>query len=134
MSLIFFLVFLSGVLSPLLIENERNNWKRTVVDKIDNVANAINHAFETRTDFLSTTNSRLKKDLHLLQLKSSIDQRSLFKLLSDKKYQNLSVQIYDSKWNLTAWNSEPVLDKQGLTKTSSYINQQSKIIHPSLFY
>ena len=122
-SLIFFLVFLSAVLSPILIEKGKNNWDKTLVDKIDNVANSISQAFETRTDFLITISSRLKKDLHSLQFKSLIDQRSLFTLLTDKKYQNLSVQIYDSKRNLIAWNYEPVLDEQGLNKTSSYINQ-----------
>ena len=116
-------MFLSAVLSPILIEKGKNNWDKTLVDKIDNVANSISQAFETRTDFLITISSRLKKDLHSLQFKSLIDQRSLFTLLTDKKYQNLSVQIYDSKRNLIAWNYEPVLDEQGLNKTSSYINQ-----------
>ncbi|MFA5806724.1 MAG: hypothetical protein WC879_18990, partial [Melioribacteraceae bacterium] len=122
-SLIFFLMLLSGVLSPILIEKEKNNWDKTLIDKIDYVANSISHAFETRTDFLITISSHLKKDLHSLNLKSSIDQRPLFNILANKKYQNLSVQIYDSKGNLTAWNSEPVLEKQELIKTGSYINQ-----------
>ncbi len=131
-SLIFFLVFLSGVVSPILIEKQKNDWDRTLIDKIDKVVYSINTSFETRTNFLLIQSARLKKDLHSIHPKPGKDQRSLFNLLSSEKYQNLSVQIYNSKRDLTAWNSEPVLDGQWLKKTNSYMNQ-SFFISQKLF-
>ncbi len=114
---------MSGVLSPILVEKKKNNWDRLLVDKIENVASYISNSLDTRTEVLIESSSLLKKDLRTLHLDSTADQQYLFSILSDNKYQNLSVQVYNSNKTLIAWNSEPVLDTQGLKKTESYINQ-----------
>jgi len=122
-ALILFLIFLSGIIAPILSEREKNDWSDTLVDKIDFVANSINRAFEIKTDHLISAGRGLKTELRAGSVPESSNKSLFFKLLNDRKYTELSIQLYDKTNKLLAWNSEPVLKNDELYKLERYTGQ-----------
>ncbi|MCL6097961.1 MAG: hypothetical protein M1391_05250, partial [Bacteroidetes bacterium] len=54
------ILVLSGLLSPLMLNIERNNWDKTLIDKIDIVEDAFQNIFDARSNQLSKIDSQLK--------------------------------------------------------------------------
>ncbi|MCL6098780.1 MAG: HAMP domain-containing histidine kinase [Bacteroidetes bacterium] len=117
------ILFLSGLLSPLLLNNERKNWDKTLIDKIDFVENAFLKIFDARSNRLSKIDSQLKNALHSKFQKNGFDLKAVFDLFSSSKFSDYSIQLYDSTGNLYAWNSEIIFYGREIPKLADNLNQ-----------
>lgn len=118
-----FLFFASGILLPILTDREKNNWDKTLIDKIDLIENSISITLERKNDLLVSINSIIKNNLRAVLEKSVFDQKMLFDVFNDEKFQNYSLQLYNSNGELTAWNSEPVLHRILERNLNGFIGQ-----------
>ncbi|MFA7228799.1 MAG: hypothetical protein WC061_07185, partial [Melioribacteraceae bacterium] len=106
-----------------MTEKEKNDWDKTVIDKIDYASSAIEQTFSVKTDRLIAAARDLKIDLRSLSSKGSAGRTQLFLLLNNEKYSDYSIQIYDSSAKMTAWNSEPVMENAEPVKLKSLTGQ-----------
>lgn len=117
------LIIISGIASPIIIEKERNEWDKILIDKTDFFEDAINQAFEHKSALLTTTGSEVKRNLRVLVSSSFLDQKKIMSLIANQKYRNVSLHLYNSGLNLVAWNSEPILSKIELENLPQFYNQ-----------
>ncbi len=117
------ILFLSGLSLPLLLNSERNNWNKTLIDKIDFVENVFLKTFDATSNRLISINSQLKAVLHSKLHKNSFDLKTIFKLFSESKFRDYSIQFYDSTGNLYAWNSEMVFYAREIKGLNENLNQ-----------
>ena len=93
---LFALMIVSGILSPLLLEKEKNEWDKILIDKTDFFENAINSTFDRKSDLLATTGSEIKKKLHGLISSTPLDQKKIMRLITNPELMNVSLHLYDS--------------------------------------
>ena len=117
------LIIVSGIISPVLVEKEKGDWDKILIDKTDFFENAINQTFEEKSSLITATGSEVKRNLRGLISDSSPDQKKIMNLVADKRYRNVSLHLYDSSQNLVAWNSEPVLSRIELENLPQFYNQ-----------
>ena len=121
-SILLILVF-TGLLSPILLNNEREDWDKTLIDRIDFIENSFQKTFDEMSHRLININSQLKSRIHSKLGKNNFDLTAIFNLFQNSKYQNYSLQLYDSTGNLYAWNSEIILYANEIPKLNETLNQ-----------
>jgi hypothetical protein len=117
------LIIISGIASPIIVEKERNEWDKILIDKTDFFEDAINQAFDHKSALLTAAGSEVKRNLRGLVSSPFLDQKKIMSLIADQKYRNVSLHLYNSGLNLIAWNSEPILSKIELQNLPQFFNQ-----------
>jgi|YelNatPaOPRAMG01_1025707.scaffolds.fasta_scaffold00028_72 signal transduction histidine kinase len=108
LAIVFFiivLVFLTGVITPVVVQNEENNWQNVQSEKIRKIQNSVTSLFNNKQDNLLRTSSLLKKNLRkALQPKNS-SYGTLIQLVNDDSYDEFSIEVLAPNGKLIAWNS-----------------------------
>ena len=121
--LIVLLIALSGILSPVIVEKEKNSWNETLIDRVDYTCNAISQTFDSKSSTLLRTLHHIKKRIESGDNESKGSKPDLLSLLNSDELKNYLIQIYDDRDSLFAWNSQPVLEKNDFIKIRSLKGQ-----------
>ena len=108
LAIVFFiivLVFLTGVITPIFVQNEENNWQNVLSEKIKKIQNSVISMFNSKQENLLKTSSLLKNNLRkVLQPKNS-SYGALIKLVNNDSYDEFSIEVLAPNGKLIAWNS-----------------------------
>lgn len=117
---IILLLLVSGISAPVILNRIKTSWEKTVIDKNEFVVSSISNAIDKRMNSVMAAGKEYKQ--RLISSKS-FSEKVLFELISVKKYEDISVQLYDVSGNLIAWNNEPSLSTSEISFAKQHLAQ-----------
>ncbi len=98
------LIFLSGILSPILVSHVKDNWDKELTIKINNIQSSVNSIFNGREDNLLLCVKDLKVKLRKVLNPRNASYGALIKLVNDEDYENYSIEVLAPNGKLIAWS------------------------------
>ncbi len=109
---ILLLIFLSGIVTPFLIQRERNNWDEYLTKKISSIEASVNSIFSKKQNDLIGSSQDLKEKLSHV-LKPGINSfGELITLVNENKYKEFSLEIFAPNGKLIAWNEKVAIPQE----------------------
>ncbi|MFC2135893.1 ATP-binding protein [Bacteroidota bacterium] len=103
-------IIVTGVISPIFINNERENWPDELHDRVERINNSIINQFNTKQIQTINLSDQLKENLSSLAFDNFEIQNHFIQLINSDQFRDLSVQIYDADHNLLAWSEKYLID------------------------
>ncbi len=101
---ILILIFASGILTPFILENIRDNWNEKLPDKILNIETSVNSIFNERECRLLATSNGLSNKIRKALNESKTTYGSLIKLINGPEYDNTSIEVLAPNGKMIGWN------------------------------
>ncbi len=108
------LIFLSGILSPILVNHLKDNWPKELSIKIAHIQSSVNKLFNEKEDNLLLTNKNLKTKLRKVLNPRNSSYGALIKLVNSKEFSGYSVEVLAPNGKLIAWNSTVALPQNDI--------------------
>jgi two-component system, NtrC family, nitrogen regulation sensor histidine kinase NtrY len=102
---IFILFVLSGLISPILINQEKENWLNKLSEKIIRIEKNAIKDFQKSENELLNISLLVKNDLSEILIKNNVSYGELVKVINEEKLRNYSLEILAPNGKLIAWNS-----------------------------
>ncbi|MCZ6702532.1 MAG: hypothetical protein O6940_05765, partial [Ignavibacteria bacterium] len=102
--LILVLIIISGIITPLIINNQRKNWDSELINKTNGIEQSIKYSLHQREMRLLHTNNWLKQNLSETFKSKSYQYRELLELVNSIERKNFSLEIIAPNGKLIAWN------------------------------
>jgi hypothetical protein len=104
--LIIIIIFLSAIISPILIKRVKRTWNDRLPQAIVEIENSSIEYFKGREDELYTKEAHLKSYIRENLEPQNVSYRSLIRLINDKEFENYSVEVIAPNGRLIAWNKK----------------------------
>ena len=102
--LILALIFLVGLITPVLIEKEKTNWDKKLSDKILEIENGVQVLLAEQEARLIEIKKRIKNELHQTLATTEYEYRNLITLVNREINKEYSVEIVAPNGKIIAWN------------------------------
>ncbi len=99
------LIFVSGILSPILVDHLKNNWPKELSVKIARIQYSVNELFNKKEDNLLLDGSTLKTKLRKVLNPRNSSYGALIKLVNNDEFKGYSIEVLAPNGKLIAWNS-----------------------------
>ena len=106
------LIILSGLITPIIINYQKNHWETDVVDKTAEIENSIRDIFKQKETKLLTTRDWLKRRLRKTLKSESYHYKKLIELVNNPGRSKYSLEVVAPNGKLIAWN-ETIAVSQG---------------------
>ena len=103
---IFFIILLTGIITPYLSDFKRSSWKDELTEKISQIQSTVTQLFNERQSELITVSSALKKQLHINLSTKSKTYGDLIELINKETYKDYSLQVVAPNGKIIAWNGK----------------------------
>ena len=121
--LIILLIFLSAVISPVLIDRIKKNWNSDLPSLVIKIENSSLDLFKSKESDLFTKSTHLKNYIRENLEPQNFSYRSLVKLVNDKEFENSSVEIIAPNGRLIAWNKKIALPPENVFPLSNPLGE-----------
>ena len=101
---ILFLILISGIVTPILLDKQKDNWKKQIDQKILSIQAGANQAFLKREAKLLDIKNSLKSQLTHVLGQSKSTYGSLIRLINNEKYSSYSIEVLAPNGKLIGWN------------------------------
>ena len=98
------LIFLSGILSPILVQHVKDNWEKELTIKINNIQSSVNSMFNAKEVNLLSCVKDLKLKLRKVLNPRNASYGSLIKLVNSKEFGQYSIEVLAPNGKLIAWS------------------------------
>jgi two-component system, NtrC family, nitrogen regulation sensor histidine kinase NtrY len=102
---IFILLVLSGLISPILINNQKTNWSEKLSENIMRVERNTQKDFKIIEDELLNIARLVKNDLSDILINNNVSYAELVKTINRERFSDYSLEILAPNGKLIAWNS-----------------------------
>lgn len=96
--------------TPLVSDYYVNNWKKLLEEQLDEIESETLNDFKNYEENLISVSDDLKISLKE-KLKVEQSEKELIELFNSGEYQNYSIQLFDSDFNIVAWSYYNTMDK-----------------------
>ena len=110
--LVFVLIILSGLITPIIVNYQKNHWETDVVNKTAEIESSIKDLFKLKEAKLLATRNWLKRRLTKTLKSESYHYKKLIELVNNPGRNNYSLEIVNPNGKLIAWN-EAIAISQG---------------------
>ena len=101
---ILFLILISGIVTPVILEKQKDNWKKQIDQKILSIEAGTNQVFLKREIKLLDVKDSLKNQLSQVLGQSKSTYGSLIRLINNDKYSSYSIEVLAPNGKLIGWN------------------------------
>ena len=98
------LIFLVGLISPVLIEKEKTQWDKELSDKILKIENGVKELLSEKENQLVETKDRIKNNLHKTLITADYEYGDLISLVNSSLDKDYSVEVVAPNGKIIAWN------------------------------
>lgn len=98
------LIFLVGLITPILIEKEKTNWDKELSDKILEIENGVKTIIAEKENQLIEIKNRIKNDLHKTLATTAYEYGNLISLVNRDINKENSIEIVAPNGKIIAWN------------------------------
>lgn len=118
-------------ITPVIISKKESNWKQEVEKKVYSIESEVIGMIENKIEYLSETKKHLSQEL-LFTANKPNNTKEIFDLLNTQPFKDFSIQVFDSRNNLLAWNNTNGFDKNDIFN-SIYDNDEIHFRNYELF-
>ena len=101
---VLFLIFISGILTPVLVEKIKDNWDDKLADKIINIESSVNSIFSAKESHLISIKDELANKIRSVLNESNATYGSLIKLINGPEYEGCSIEVLAPNGRMIGWN------------------------------
>ena len=102
---IFILLILSGFVSPILINIQKENWSNELAENITRIERNTLTEFNKIEDELLNISHLVKNDLNEILINNNVTYSELVKTINQERFNDYSLEILAPNGKLIAWNS-----------------------------
>ena len=102
---ILILVVLLGIISPIYIRNQQENWKENLSFKITGIQSSVTDLFHSKENSLLSDVQRLKDRLRKALNTSSSSYGALISTVNSPDFDKYSIEVLAPNGKLIGWNS-----------------------------
>ena len=103
---ILILIFISGIITPLLIQQERNNWGKYLSKNISFIESSVNSLFKKKEIEVLNTSKVLKARLSHTLKPGVNSYGELITLVNENSYKDYSIEVFAPNGKLIGWNDQ----------------------------
>jgi len=106
-TIVFFIlaiIFVIGLISPVLVEKEKTDWDRELSDKILEIENGVKKLLSEKENQLVETKDRIKNELHKTLVTTDYEYGDLISLVNSDVNRDYSVEVVAPNGKIIAWN------------------------------
>ncbi len=103
---ILILIFLSGILTPVIVEKIENNWPVILSDKITGIQTSVSDLFKEKENNLLNSSAELKAHLHKILNPRNSTYGALIRLINSERFSGYSVEVLAPNGKLIAWSAK----------------------------
>ncbi len=107
-----------GLIAPILLENKKESWNKTLTDKINYIENSVIETFQEKQENLINKFLDLKQIIKKTWVENPLNSEPMFKLLNSADWQGYSVFFTDNKNDPIAWSGNT--DSDVLSKENKF--------------
>jgi signal transduction histidine kinase len=111
---IFILLVVSGILSPFLIDTQKENWAENLSERISEIEKNALRDFENIEIEILNISRLAKKDLFEILVNNNVSYGELVKTINQEKYTSYSLEILAPNGKLIAWNSMIAIPQENI--------------------
>jgi two-component system nitrogen regulation sensor histidine kinase NtrY len=106
-AIVFFIlaiIFLVGLVSPVLIQEEKTDWDKELSDKILEIERGVKTVISEKEEHLVETKDRIKNELHKTLVTKDYEYGNLISLVNSDINNEYSVEVVAPNGKIIAWN------------------------------
>jgi signal transduction histidine kinase len=107
-----FLLILSGIITPVLVEEKKENWSKELTGKISEIESEVVKLYKEKEHELINSSEDLKRKLHRVFRSKNISYGRIIRAVNKDLYEDYSVEVAAPNGKLIAW-SDNVAIPQG---------------------
>jgi len=114
-AIVFFILFtiiISAFVTPVLMENKRENWNKELSDKVKGIESQTIFLFKEKENEILAKSIEIKRRLSRVLSPKNISYGSLIKLVSKEEFKNYSIEIIAPNGKLIAWNEKVAIPQE----------------------
>ena len=104
--LILILIFISGIVTPILVDHNESHWQEIQSDKLSDIQTNVKEILNNKQNALIKIKDNLKVKLSAVLFPPTATFRKLIELVNEKQYQRLSIEVIAPNGKLIAWNNK----------------------------
>ena len=136
-AIVFFIlvmIFVVGLVTPVLIENKKDNWNEELSNKIIGIENGIKSILSEKESQLVSTKDQIKIELRNSLNVTDYEYGKLNSLVNRNDYKNYSLEIVAPNGKIIAWNSSPAIEQEEIFPFVYPINETHFFNSPLITY
>lgn len=136
-TIVFFIlivIFTTGLITPVLIENQREDWDVELSIKIIDIENGIKGLLAEKETQLLLTKNHVKDELHKTLITTDYEYGKLKSLVNKSNYENYSLEIVAPNGKIIAWNNSPAIIQEEIFPFVYPINEVHFFNTPLITY
>jgi signal transduction histidine kinase len=102
---VLFLILLSGIVAPILVDDTKENWNAELTTKIAGIKSSVTAIYKARENNLLETKAKFEKHLARVLSPGSTSYGSIIKVVSREEYSEFSAEVFAPNGRLIAWNN-----------------------------
>src|SRR3989339_1525735 len=103
-SILFLIFIISAILSPIIINKEKNNWESILTDKIEATETNIDQALDKKSSLLIRSFDSIKPTLSRILSSTNVDNKKIIQLFTKYDNEKILIQLYNDSNILIGWN------------------------------
>jgi signal transduction histidine kinase len=111
---ILILILLLGIISPVYIRHQEENWKDNLSSKISGVQSSVSSDFLVRENNLLDDVQKLKNELRKSLVTSSSSYGALINTVNNIKFDKYSIEVLAPNGKLIAWNASVAIPQNDI--------------------
>jgi hypothetical protein len=109
---ILFLILLTGIITPLIIDSKENNWNEELDEEINNIEREALRIFDEKESELLSVKSRIKEELNIVLSPPKTSYRELIKLINEERFSDYSIEVLAPNGRIIAWNEDIAIEQE----------------------
>jgi signal transduction histidine kinase len=109
---ILIVIIISGIVTPLIIDQQRENWNSEITSQIAEIEKSIKNLFSKRELQIIQTEDRLKTNLSKTFKSKSYQYKELIELVNNSERGDYSIEVIAPNGKLIAWNKNIALPQE----------------------
>ncbi len=111
---ILLLIFLSGIITPVWMRYEENNWNNELSQKILNIQNSVTALFQKKENNLNSTAAVLKNRLRRVLNPQNNSYGALIRVVNNEDFKGNSIEVLAPNGRLIAWSSQIAISQNDI--------------------
>ena len=107
-----FLVLLTGILTPVIIDTRENNWNEQLDEEINEIEREASRIFNEKESSLLSVKTDIKKELNVVLSPPNTSYRELIKLVNEERFAKYSVEVLAPNGRIIAWNEDIAIKQE----------------------
>lgn len=117
------LIFIAGIITPIIIENKKTKWENELADKILEIEEGVKALLNTKEIQLIEKKNSIKDDLHKTLTTTHYEYGDLITLVNDESNKGYSVEVVAPNGKIIAWNDILALKQEEIFPFVYPVNQ-----------